>query len=98
MAVKIPPAAAARHVTSTEGTNLKIAVKIRMDSSKLPTAITAAKVHEGSPKAFAKVPAKAVIAVDRTSDTSSKKAAAKTRLNEKSLVLMKDQIPPACSG
>jgi hypothetical protein len=40
MAVKRPPAAAARHVTNTEGTNLKIAAKIRADNKKIVVAMT----------------------------------------------------------
>ena len=72
---------------------LKIAAKIRADNKKLAAAMTVSTTPSGRPKVTVKRPARAVMAVDRTSETSSKKAAARTRLKENSLFLRNDHTP-----
>ena len=96
--VNRPPAAAARHGTKTEGTYLKIAAKIKTESRKLATTMTAETMPSGSPSAAVRPPARTVMIVDRTNDTRSKKAAASTRLKESSLPLMNDHTPPGRGG
>jgi hypothetical protein len=84
--------------TGTEGTNLNIAAKIKADSRKFATAMIATTTPSGSPNALVKLPASPVTAVESRSETSSRNAPASTRLKEKSLPRITDQMPPAPGG
>jgi hypothetical protein len=77
---------------------LKIAAKMIAESRKFAAAILAANTASGNPEAIVELPARAVTAVESSSETRSKKAAARTNVNENSLLRMNDHTPPGCDG
>src|SRR4029079_17399522 len=67
-------------------------------SKKFATIVKVWIMSSGSPSTVVKESVNAVIAVDVTGDTRSRKAAARMRVKENRFVLMNDQFPTGAGG